>query len=158
MFFTISVQIWLEQLLKVNPSKQEAQRITIPYLYDNLHKFSYIMKCRKSCWLPQRKIIRRLLIIFQMFKCISSSPSGSSHRSTISKLVCLKKNEKIYPTPMRNVPLNSFPTAFPPNLPISCSVFNSKKKIMEFYLQDYHSAYTLNINLSLNRGERFMSK
>jgi len=30
--------------------------------------------------------------------------------------------------------------------------------MMEFYLQDYHSAYTLSINLSLNRQERFTSK
>lgn len=53
------------------------------------------------------------------------------------------------------------PRAFPPKVPKSCSELNGqhqKKKKKEFYLQDYHSACPLSINLSLNRQDRFMSK
>lgn len=56
------------------------------------------MKCRKSRWLTQRKMIRSLLIIFQVSKYISSSPSGPSHQSTISKVVCLLKKKEKHPT------------------------------------------------------------
>lgn len=54
------------------------------------------------------------------------------------------------PTPLRNVPLNSFSTVFTPNLAISYGIFDSKKKKGRAQTKKIHSAYILNIGLSLN--------
>lgn len=65
---------------------------------------------------------------------------------------------------MRNVPFNSFPTAFLPNLPISCSAFNSQKKRKKQIPKDYVILFTrLSLRLyfkyqSQPKQQRFTSK
>lgn len=141
-------------------SKQQVKRCTIPYICDNRLYISLHSEAQKAmlAHIEKKKTIESPLIIFQIFKCTSSCPSRPLYQFTLEKQYVQRMDGRNLsylhgPTPLRNV---NFSTAFASNLPIPCSIFNSKKNNKKSkpkrlgYLQDYHSVYTLNIDLSLN--------
>lgn len=139
------------------PSKQQAWRRAILYPCDKLHKSSYIIKCTKSCWLAQKRIYICNKPVYNLpdFRIHFQLSSQTITSSTSSMFI-----QNIYPT---YTPLLQwiqglfFLKCLNPAVNLMGNTKKKQKK-KEFYLQDYHSACPLSINLSLNRQDRFMSK